>query len=552
MNNFSDPKKTGSVKPSATVSGESVLIIRLIAAVVLFAVTLIVNIPVVFSFILRVFAAALAGYDIGLKAVDDIAKKNFFSQSFIMLCVVVLSFAIRYSWEGTSVVILYELATLAVDYIVKRTKSSAMDMVKHEDENIAEKLETLINDEDAGKTQIETDIEAAAALVLKAAIAFAVVFAVLLPIFTSIGPAESIHRALMIVVIATPVSVVTSIPFAGITGMCYGAEKGIIFKNSAVIEKIAPVKTAVFDKTGIFTSEAPRLISAESDVFPSSTFMTLAAHAVYYSEQPINKAISQVYTDEYKLDIIDNFNDIPGFGVELTLAGSKMILAKPEYFASYGINVPDAADNDGQTYYAFYSDRIVGNIVLSSDFNKESEGLCSAMKAEGIVKTILLTEDDKKESESSAEQLGFDSFYSQCTPSKKKDIIADIAERSTNKIMYVYASGIEAHSDASVDIRIARKGKYADALVVPQSVENLPMVSKISKRVMEVAVENAIFAFVLKALIVFLSINGWCTVWFALFLDFAAIIATLLNTVRVTGDNLIKSYKDRREMLNAE
>ena len=298
MINFPDSKKENTSKSAQAISGDSVLIIRLIAAVVIFDVTLIVNIPVVVSFILRVFAAALAGFDIGLKAVDDIAKKNFFSQSFLILCVVVLSFAIRYSWEGTAVIILYELATFAVDYITKRTKASAMAMVKHEDENIAEKLEALINEPDAGSMKLEQEIGDAAELTLKGAIIFAVLFAVLLPIFTSIAPVESIHRALMIIVVATPISVVTSIPFAGITGMCYGAEKGIIFKNSAVIEKIAPVKTAVFDKTGIFTSESPRLISAESDVFPSSTFMTLAAHAVYYSEQPINKAIAPSYTDD--------------------------------------------------------------------------------------------------------------------------------------------------------------------------------------------------------------------------------------------------------------
>ena len=547
MINFPDSQKEKTTKSAQAISGDSVLIIRLIAAVVIFAVTLIVNIPVVISFILRVFAAALAGYDIGLKAVDDIAKKNFFSQAFLLLCVAVLSFVIRYSWEGAAVVILYELASLIVDYIIKRTKASAMTLVKHEDENIAEKLEALIDEKDAGTMNLETEVEDAASFVLKCAVVFAVLFAALLPVFTSVAPVESIHRALMIIVVATPISVVTSIPYAGITGMCYGAQKGIIFKNSAIIEKIAPVKTAVFDKTGIFTSESPRMISAESDVFPNNTFMTLAAHAVYYSEQPINKAISPAYTDDYKLDIIDNFHDVPGLGVDLTLAGSRMILAKREYFASLSIEVPAIKETEGQAYYAFYSDRFVGCIVLSSDFNEESAGLCSAMKAEGIEKTILLTEDGKKESEESADQLGFDSFYSQCTAAKKKDIISDISQRSTAKVMYVYASGIEAHSDASVDIRIARKGKYADALVVPQSIENLPMVSKISKRVVEVATENAIFAFIIKALIVFLSINGWCTVWFALFLDFAAIIATLLNTVRGTGDNLIKTFRERNE-----
>ena len=55
----------------------------------------------------------------------------------------------------------------------------------------------------------------------------------------------------------------------------------------------------------------------------------------------------------------------------------------------------------------------------------------------------------------------------------------------------------------------------------------------------QVQAENAVFAFLIKALLIFLAINGKCTLWFALFLDSAAAIATVLNAIRVTQDSLL-------------
>ena len=58
----------------------------------------------------------------------------------------------------------------------------------------------------------------------------------------------------------------------------------------------------------------------------------------------------------------------------------------------------------------------------------------------------------------------------------------------------------------------------------------------------EIAIENAIFAFVVKAILVFLSIIGYCNIWFAIFIDMVAAVATILNSVRVTSESLISAF----------
>ena len=58
----------------------------------------------------------------------------------------------------------------------------------------------------------------------------------------------------------------------------------------------------------------------------------------------------------------------------------------------------------------------------------------------------------------------------------------------------------------------------------------------------EIAIENAVFAFVVKTILVFLSIVGWCSIWFAIFIDTVAAVATILNSIRVTSESLISMF----------
>ena len=87
------------------------------------------------------------------------------------------------------------------------------------------------------------------------------------------------------------------------------------------------------------------------------------------------------------------------------------------------------------------------------------------------------------------------------------------------------------------------KGKFADVIVAPAYINNLPFAKQVAVRVKEVAIENALFAFIIKALLVFLSIVGYCNLWFAIFIDMVAAVFTILNTIRVTNESLLTTLR---------
>ena len=91
--------------------------------------------------------------------------------------------------------------------------------------------------------------------------------------------------------------------------------------------------------------------------------------------------------------------------------------------------------------------------------------IADGMRAAGVNKCILLTDDGKEEAEQLADKLGFDEYISECDTAKKLRIIKNFSEAEDQKTLYVYAAGIEAHSAAETDIRVSRKGKYAESIL---------------------------------------------------------------------------------------
>ena len=545
MGKHSEKQNEASTVKSQNQGGlNSIIVIRLIVASLIFAVSLIVKMPSLVRILLLALSVVVSGYDVALDAVNSVESGDYFATPIVIVFVAVISFFIGFGLEGAALMMFYQIGRILIAYAQERTVKSAKELLCYSDEETVEKVTGIIEEENAGKMAMEYTVGSAASFILKIALGIAVLYAVLIPILTNLSFAVSIHRALTIIVIATPLSVVVAMPLTGIIGICYGAQFGVIFNNAAAMEKAAEVETAVFDKPGVFADDHPSLVSAQSDLLDKSTFMNFAAHAVYYSEQPFAKAISDAFNFDYKLDLISDFQDIPGCGVDLKINGAHVTLATRELFASRGEAVPyENAKEDYQMFYMMVSEKYVGKIALTNEIYGETEQLAPDLKAIGFDKCILLTEDGKEESEAAATELEFDEVYGECDTARKLRLVNDLKASRDTQMMYVYANGFDAHSAADLDVRVNRKGKFADILVIPEYIANLPLALQLCSRVREVAAENAIFAFVVKAILIFLSLTGYCNIWFAIFIDMAAALATILNSIRVTSPSLIGILK---------
>lgn len=524
-------------------SYDTVLIIRLIIASVIFAVSLIIGtLPELVRLILLVASAGIAGYDIVRDAVADIAEREFFSTPLIVTLAAVISYVIDYAAEGAALIILYQIGLILIAYAEERTRRNALELLEYHDETVKSRMTEIIFRDDAGAMNIEDVMGGSAGKMLKYAVIFSVLYAVVLPIITNYSVRTSVHRAITIILVATPMSVVVSMPLAGIIGICLSARHGVFFESSAQMETVGDTDIAVFDNTGVFCEECPRIVGISSDIIDKKTFLTFAAHSLYYSDQPVARAVAAVYSDEHRLELISNFVDIPGYGVEVDIGGAHVVLASRELFVGRGVKLPTDKEGELQTFFMTVADRYVGKLQIVSALNENAAELAIGLKDAGVSRCVLLTEDGNSESRRIAEAMDFSEVYGECDLEKKLRIVQELKTGAKGSVMFVYASGVEAHSAADIDVRINRRGKFADVLVAPDYTANLPFAVQVCKRVREIAIENAVFAYVVKMILVFLSIIGYCNVWFAIFIDTAAAIATILNTIRVTQESLISVF----------
>lgn len=516
---------------------EPVLIVRLLVSAALLAVTLLVEMLPVFEIILTLLSVLIAGYDILLDLVDSIMDRELFSAPVIIVLISVLSFLIGYIWEGALVVIMYQFAIALLHYAAERTRRSAQELLDRTDGELASRASVVMETAGAGDMNLEKEIGKSTSLVLKCLMGLAVLFAVLMPIITSLSVRDSIYRALILFTLCLPFSVLVSFPLAGIIGIGFATHFGVLFNNAKVIEKLQGINTVVLDKSGIFADNHPEFIGVKSEILDEKTFMEFVAHAVYYSDQAFAKAILAAEDREFRLDLISDFKDIPGSGVDVKIGGTNVTLAKRELLTERGEAVPYESKDENSVYYLMVAGKYIGKVLLAENLNKNNTSLISDLKASGLQKCVLLTEDSKEESEALGISLNADEVYSEFTDGTKLQYLETL---DGNQTMYVYANSLEAHSSAAVDIRVSRKGKYADALISPDELELFPEAFKLSRRIREVCIENAILAFLIKAILVFLALTGHCTIWFALFLEFVVATAAILNTIRVTKNPLFK------------
>lgn len=521
-----------------SLSPEMILYGRLALAAVLLILGAFVFKNQIVRYILLVLSAIASGYDLGLKAFDSVLDKKYFATPILLLFVAFVAFLIGYPSEAAALLLVYQLSLMVLDYVQKRTRGSAMQMLNSQDQELADRANELFTAENAGKLKMEGAAYQSADLLLKIAMIFSVVYIFLLPRMGDYSYRVSIHRALMIMVASIPGSVVAAMPFTALVGLCFGARNGILFKDGQAMEAAADTNVVVLDKAGIFSSGAPELEALHSDVLDQHTFLSFVAHAVYYSEQPFAKAIPALPEQDYKLEVISDFEDVPGCGVVLKIGGSPVVLATAAFLESNGIEVPPVEES-GEIYYLTVSGRYVGYLCIVSQVNENGAGLVNSLRDAKVRELVLLTEDGAGDSQRMAEDLGFDEAYGECDLERKLKHIDDMNQGDRNHVMFVYSNGMETHSAADVDVRLSRKAKYADVTVQPENVDTLPMILLISRRMCQVARENAIFVFSVKAILIFLSMLGLCSLWFVLFMDVAAVLATLLNAIRVTKDPLI-------------
>ena len=537
----------GSLKDKTNNKDNLITLASAVAAIVLLIVACILKSKAL-AVILAAAAVVAAGYDIGMKAYACVKEKNYFDYSCVMVVAVIIGFVAGGWKDAALVLIVFKLCSLLLDAFVAHSKKTALNYVSDENSEDKEKLNAILNDPDVLKTSAENKLGKYTQLIIQAGLIVAVLYAVLLPLISDITFAVSFRRGAMIMLLTSTMPILVALPVCAFTGISYSAAYGVFVKKAASLENMARLNTVIFDKTDVFSDGSPKLDSVLSPILSPETFTQLAAYVAYKSEQRIASSIVAAYKGKINPDIIEDFVDIPGGGMSITVRGSQLCLGTKELMDTRGIDVPVSDLYDGIVLYMSIGEKYAGRLLFKEKINPYSGTIVSDFNKTGAVDCVLITEDGREVSESFARQLKVHELYFECDTEQKLEIVDNFAQEADKDatIMYVTAENLNEHTAADIDAKVGFDSEDADMLMNNICVFGLPVVYSTALRTVQIEKVNLIMSLAIKLIVLLLAVSGCATMWFVIFADYIAAFASIICAGRITDAPLIDIIKEKR------
>jgi len=156
------------------------------------------------------------------------------------------------------------------------------------------------------------------------------------------GVQAAFTAAVAVLVVACPCALGLATPTAILVGSGRASQLGILIKNAEILEQTRSIDTMLLDKTGTVTTGIMSLESvAVAPGAGEASALSLAASVESLSEHPVARAITLGAADRgLSLVPVTAFANQPGLGVVGITVQGGVLVGRPSWLASLGIDVP--------------------------------------------------------------------------------------------------------------------------------------------------------------------------------------------------------------------
>lgn len=525
-------KKTHS-KGTKPLLPDTITLVRLAISVILLVLAYNITVSKFVSMLMLVAALFIIGFDIAVSAAYAVIRKDFLNNSCLVLIAAVSSFVVGCYVESIVFVAIYQAGRVFLDYAQRLTRQGAVkDLPK---DGLFNKQRSMLNRCDESMSTLGAKLEPYYSTVVMGFTLAAVIYAAVMPLINGISYVMSIRRGAMLIAAIVPASMFASLPLCTTFGLCRSAAAGIMIDNAETLDKIAKLKTVVFDKADVIAAGAPKIAAIISPVLDNESFLRSSAYIAYHSEQSIATSIVGAYNGEIVPEYIQEFNDIPGYGMEVKIDGRPMMLGTLKLLESRGISIGESNMRKGNVLYLIIAGQYAGAIVFNENINPYAAKTVSDLKDLGVT-SILVAEDGMDNCEKTAKAINISEYFPCCDTVKKLSVLKDTKQDldGDDTMMYVSAENIGYHTEADLDARVGEQTDTEDLRMSNIGIFGLPATVAVARNVRKISLENIILCTIVKLILIILALTGNATLWFVTLLDFTAGIFGILNISRIT------------------
>ena len=392
------------------------------------------------------------------------------------------------------------------------------------------RLIRLVQEADAGKAKIVRLVDRWATWI----VVFALVTSAISWLVTG-----DVLRAVTVLVVFCPCALVLATPTAVMAAIGNAARRGFLVKEGDALEHLARVTTIAFDKTGTLTKGRPQVTAVVLlvDSWSERRALALAAALESHSEHPLGKAIvaycegnkkalctgaETFCTEDWISSDLHDIDILSGEGIAVREGETVRFAAgNARLFKRLGIKLTAHAaqaseyqlDGGRAIVYLIEGDSVVALIALADTLRAGAKTMVRRLRKAGI-RPALLTGDNARAAAMVAQSLDIEEIHAHCLPEDKLEIIEKFAAAGSRTAMI--GDGINdapALKSAFVGIAMAKTSDgiaadAADIVITQASVEGLPHLVALSRRMMKTIRWNLSFSLALNFLAIVLAVTG--------------------------------------------
>lgn len=351
-----------------------------------------------------------------------------------------------------------------------------------------------------------------------------ILLATLPPFLLGWGWEDTIYRALIFLVVASPCALMASIMPTLLSGIANGARHGILFKNGAQLELIGRVKAIAFDKTGTLTTGKLQVVHAlATQKSTEAQLLRVAAALESLSEHPIGDAIVQAARKQ-NLNWTEAINGQAQAGQGITgiidrqmavVGKATFVQAQTRQVSNDLVEQSQQWESEGKTVvWVAYAGEMLGMIAVADTVRPAAAEAVSRLKRLGVEQIVMLTGDNSRTAHSIAEQIGVDQVCAELLPEDKVDVIRRLQKQYQTVAMI--GDGINdapALAQASVGIAMGAAGsdvalETADIVLMADRLEKLEHAIRLGRRSQGVVKQNIVFALGFVLVLLLLNFAG--------------------------------------------
>ena len=242
------------------------------------------------------------------------------------------------------------------------------------------------------------------------------------------GAEGALLAGLAVLVVACPCSLGLAAPLASALAIGQAAQRGILIRSGAVLERLARLRGVAFDKTGTLTHDELRFVglrldggASESEVLRRARMLALG------SDHPIARAILAIAATPVPISAVD-VQARAGAGLTGCVDGERCAIGSDAFMASFGWRIApglQAGSDDGCTSaFVGWGGAARARLSFVATPVDEAAAVIGALQRRGLA-TLLLSGDAAGAVERLALRLSIPRWHASLLPDDKVRVLRD-------------------------------------------------------------------------------------------------------------------------------